>query len=207
MRQILSFVAVFLTGLLFSFPVEPDDQLNLFSLESDPMAEGVDTNINLPYQSVEVDDMFSSIEPTEPDEFAFNDPNNPILFSDGASSTVSQCVGESMEPINVARSLDSFQPFDIAAKQDGFCLDDGQEKSLIKLQFPTLDNLFNLNKPKPEGEIPPLNEMLRIPYCIANNAKVVCCLTKKWNLTWGRCKFCKFEKYILIGFKYELESF
>lgn len=192
MRQILSFIAVFLTGLIHSFPVEPDDQLNLFSLESDLTAEGVDTNIDLSYQPGEADDIFSS-ESVETNEFAFNDLDNPILVSDAASSAVSQCVGESIEPINVARSLNTLQPFDIAASQDGFCLQDGQEKPQIKLKFPTLNDLFNLDKPKPEGQIPPLNEQLGVWTCLWNEAQVVCCKPDRNSyITRYSCTPCKF---------------
>lgn len=195
MRQTLSFVTVFLTGLLHSWPVEPDDQLDLFSLEPNPMAESDSTNLFLINQPVEADGVFGSVEP---EEFPFNDPNDPILLSNGASSTVSHCVGGSMEPINVARSLDSLQPFDIAAEKDGFCLKDGERESPpIKLTLPnSLDDLDNLLKPKPEDEIPPLNEGLRYWICAKTEAKVVCCKPDRPKyITRAGCKLCTFEKY------------
>lgn len=199
MQQILFFVAVFLAGLLHSLPVEPEAQLDLFSLEPDPLGESVPTNLDLSYQTGEADDIFSS---GAPDEFGLNDFNSPILASDGASSIVAQCVGESIEPINVARSLDSLQPFDIAAEQDAFCLNDGHGESQTKLTFPTPQDLYNLNKLKPGGEIPPLNEVRGIWYCASPNAIVLCCTGRRnWDMSRQGCSRCKFEKSLSSGFR------
>lgn len=181
MRRILSFVTIFLSGL-HSFPVEPDDQLNLFSLDADPMAESANANLDLTYQPSEADDIFSSVGS---DEFLFNDLINPILLSDEASSTVSQWMGEPMDSINVARSLDSLQPFDIAAKQEGFCLKDGEQKSPpIKLNLPTsLDDLDILVNPKPLG----------VWICPGSAQILLCCKpSQSQYVTRARCKRCKF---------------
>ena len=202
MRRILSFATVFLAGLLHSFPVEPDDLLNLFSLDSDPMAESANANLDLTDQSIEAVDMFSSVGSAE---FPFNnlnelndlddqnDQNDQIILTDEASSTVSQCVGDSMESVNVARSLDLLQPFDIAAGQDGFCLKDGEQKSPpIKLNLPTsLDDLYNLFDPTKPIE--------RVWRCPGSGSQLVCCKPARGRyITRVRCKQCKFEKCLSL---------
>lgn len=191
MRRILSFIVVFFTYLLHSLPFEPDNLLDQFSLEPDPLVESAGTNLDLSYQAADPVDLFSSVEP---DDTSLYDPNNPILASDGASSTGSQCVGESMEPINIARSLDSRQSFDTAS--EGFCLKDGQETTPINLKLPTLDDLNNLDKPNPGGEIPQLVKWPGYFYCAAGDrVQLVCCTGKiQWDSSREGCQACKFQK-------------
>lgn len=198
MRRILSFVTIFLASLLHSFPVEPDDQLGLFNLDPDPMAESANTNLDLTYQPIEADNMFSSVGSVEfpfndlndlNDLTDLNDLNDPIVLTDEASSAVSHCVGESMEPFHVARSLELLQPFDIAAEQNGFCLKDGEQKSPpIKLNLPTsLDELNTLLNAKPlEGRW----------VCPGTRTEIlVCCKPASYRyITRAGCKKCRFEK-------------
>lgn len=194
MRQVLPFIAVFFTGVLHSFPVEPDGPLDIFSLDPDPLAESADNNLDTSYQTAEADDLFSFIEP---DDLGLYDLNNPILASDEASSTVSQCVGDSTEPVTIARSLEPRQPFDIA--DQGLCPKDGRQETPPKLNFPpTLQDLYNLDKVKPEGEEPLLSPLpgSGFWYCLAGDTmKVVCCEgTVRWDSSRDGCEFCKFEK-------------
>ena len=153
----------------------------------------------------EGEDLFGSIEP---DEFSLNDFNSPILVSDGASSTVSQCVGDSMEPFNFVRSLDSRQTFDIADQPQEFCLKDGQEKPPTKLKLPNLKDLSNLVEPQPESIKAPPSGWPGIWYCIAGDKlQLVCCKgTMNWDSSRDDCKPCKSDKQFLVYYQEKLVS-
>lgn len=191
MRRIVSFIAVSFIGLLHSLPVGPDDLLDQQSLEPDLFSESADTDFDVSY--LPADDLFSSINP---DEIGVYDPNDSIfpLAEASSSSSGSQCVGESMNPINIARSLDSDQFFDIAGAGEGFCLQDSQEETPINLELPDPTDLYNLVKPKPDPEAETAARWPGYFFCAAGDrVPLVCCAGGlSWDLSRGGCTTCKF---------------
>lgn len=190
MRPILSFIAVSFSGLAHSFAAGPDDLLDQFNLHLDPSSVTADSEFDLFSQTGEPDDLFSS---TEPVEAGFYDLDTSFSDLAGAPSG-SQCLGEATESINIARSLELDQPFDVAGEGEGFCRKASQQtQNPIKLDLPKPEDLYNLLTPDPQRDEIPTRLWPGFFSCIAGDrVQLVCCEGKlNWDSTRDGCEACK----------------
>lgn len=186
MRRIISFIAISFTGLPHSLSVGPDDLFDQQNVGPDLFIESANTDFDVSYLVAQPDDLFSSIEP---DKIGVYDPSDsifPLAEASSSSSSGSPCVGELMEPINIARSLDLDQSLDIAG--NGFCLEDSQKETPINLKLPDPTDLYNLVKPGPEW---PSGYW----YCAAGDKVIlVCCAgSQSWDSSRQDCTTCRFQ--------------
>ena len=189
-RILLSFMLVSFTGLLHSLPVDPGDPLDQVSLDANwSSVEGSDLIFDNSSPALDQSNMFG---PVEPYANGLYDLSESISSLAEASSAGSTCTGESMETVNIARSLDSDQPFDIV-DGEGFCLKDPQETQENQLKLPNPTDLYDLFKSDSEDKPLSINGMNGIYYCAAGDrVKLLCCEGGvNWDLSRDGCGPCE----------------